>query len=77
MSQAVQHLDRFARVKATVPLEIRQSSIPVAGRGMFATELISAQNLIFSIAKPLLCIVGIHLAALESRWLIWRQMIGR
>ncbi|PMD28840.1 SET domain-containing protein [Hyaloscypha variabilis F] len=66
MSQAVQHLDSFARVKATVPLEIRQSSIPVAGRGMFATELISAQNLIFSIAKPLLCIVDDGAEALRN-----------
>jgi hypothetical protein len=70
MSQAVQYLNRFARVKATVPLEIRQSSIPVAGSGVFATEMISAQNHIFSIASPLLCIVGTHQAALESGWQI-------
>ena len=61
MSQEVQQDDRFSRVQATVPLQLRISAIPGAGRGLFVSEAVPFQGLIFSIAKPLLCIVSVLL----------------
>ncbi|KAE9370083.1 SET domain-containing protein [Stipitochalara longipes BDJ] len=66
MSQAVQQINKVARVKATVPLEVRLSTIPGAGRGMFVSEPILAQELIFSISKPLVCIVDDGAEALRN-----------
>jgi hypothetical protein len=61
MSQEVQDDGMFSRVQATVPLQLRISAIPGAGRGLFVSEAVPSRGLIFRIAKPLLCIVSVPL----------------
>jgi hypothetical protein len=44
-------------VNSRVPLEIITSTIPNAGRGLALLGEVKESDLIFSISKPLLCIV--------------------
>jgi hypothetical protein len=46
------------RVKSRVPLKVSDSNISGAGRGAFVLKAVKAGDLIFSIAKPLICIVN-------------------
>jgi hypothetical protein len=48
-----------SRVKQAVPLKVADSMIHDAGRGMFVLEAVPARSLIFSVARPLLCIVSL------------------
>jgi len=48
-----------SRVKCKIPLRVEESKIPGAGRGVFIFKDVKAGELIFSIDKPLLSIVGL------------------
>jgi hypothetical protein len=47
-----------SRVNCKIPLKVEKSKIPGAGRGVFILKDVKAGDLIFSIDKPLLSIVG-------------------
>ena len=48
-----------SRVNGKIPLRVEESKIPGAGRGVFILKDVKAGELIFSIARPLLSIVGL------------------
>jgi hypothetical protein len=48
-----------SRIKPQKGIEIRTSTVPGGGQGLFSTELIKAGQLIFKIPRPRLCIVSL------------------
>lgn len=54
------------RVKSCVPLKVARSDTRGAGRGVFVLEAVKAGDLIFSVAKPLICIVDDSEEVLET-----------
>jgi hypothetical protein len=59
MSQMYQNHTIPSRINTTVHLTLGQSNITEAGRGLFVSEPVLAQDLIFKVTKPMLCIVCI------------------
>jgi hypothetical protein len=72
MSQIYQNNAIPSRINAAVPLTLVTSNITGAGRGLFVSEPVPAQGLIFRVSKPLLCIVCIlHNLLLEALCIVF------
>jgi len=57
MAQNQQKVQTPLRVRCQEPLRVGDSTMPGAGRGLFVRDDVAGSDLIFSVAKPLLCIV--------------------